>query len=72
MLKCTKRFVSTIRFRWKEIKLCSAENAKLLELQDNEETEWRHPMAGFGYYMTMNHNRKERLRQHQERLAAIS
>ena len=28
-------------------------------------------MAGFGYYMTMNHNRKERLRVHKEQRALI-
>ena len=71
MFKYTKRLASTIRFWWNEMKLRSEENDKLLELQDNEETEFRHPMAGFGIYMTMNHNRKERLRQHKERLVAI-
>ena len=53
------------------MRLGSAENTKFSEMQDNEETEWRHPMAGFGYYMTMNHNRKERKRIHEEELANI-
>ena len=72
MFKYTKRFASTLRFWWKEIKLRSAENAKLSELQDNEEIEWRHSMASYGYYMTMNHNRKERKRIHEEELLKIS
>lgn len=72
MFKYMKRFASTICFWWKEMKLRSAENAKLSVMQENEETEWRHPMASYGYYMTMNHNRKERLCRQRERLAAIS
>ena len=71
MFKYTKRLASTIRFWWNEMKLRSDENAKLSELQDNEETEFRHPMASYGYYMTMNHNRKERKRLHKEQLAVI-
>ena len=75
MLKYTKRFVSTIRFRWKEMKLRSAENAELDRISDitfQVGYGGHNSMAGFGYYQTMNHNRKERLRQHKERLAAIS
>ena len=71
MFKYMKRFASTIRFWWKEIKLRSDENAKLYEMQENEETEWRHPMVSYGYYMTMNHNRKERRKQHQLELQQI-
>lgn len=40
-------------------------------MQNNEEIEWRHPMVSYGYYMTMQHNRKERLRQLEELVAAI-
>ena len=36
-----------------------------------DESEYRHPMAGFGYYQTMKRNRAERKRLHEERLAAI-
>ncbi len=71
MFKYTKRLIAEICFWWKEMRLRSAENTKLSEMQDNEETEWRHPMAGFGFYMTMNHNRKERKRIHEEELANI-
>ncbi len=71
MLRTLKRFVSNIRFWRKEIKLRSKENAKLSALQDSEETEWRHSVASFGYYMTMQHNRTERKRLHKEQLAAI-
>ena len=67
-----KRFASTIRFWWKEMKLRSEENAKLSEMQDNEEIEWRHPMASYGYYMTMQHNRKERKRIHEEEITKIN
>ena len=42
----------------------SEENSKLSALQDSEETEWRHSVASFGYYMTMQHNRAERKRLH--------
>ena len=71
MFKYTKRLMANIRFWWNEMKLRSEENSKLLELQDNEETEWRHPMASYGYYMTMNHNRKERKKQHELELQQI-
>ena len=71
MFKYTKRLASNIRFWWNEMKLRSKENAKLSALQDNEETEWRHPVASYGYYMTMSHNRAERKRLHKEHLAAI-
>lgn len=53
------------------MKLRSAENAKLSEIQENKETEWRHPMASYCYYMTMNHNRKERKRLLEEQVADI-
>lgn len=70
MFKYTKRFASTIRFWWKEMKLHSAENAKLSAMQENEEIEWRHPMVSYGYYMTMQHNRKERI--HEEEITKIN
>ena len=71
MFKYTKRLIADIHFWWNEIKLRSEENSKLLELQDNEETEWRHSVASFGYYMTMNHNRKNRKKQHELELQQI-
>ena len=71
MFNYSKRLMANIRFWWNEIKLRSEENSKLSELQANEETEWRHPMASFGYYMTMQHNRKERKRLHKDHLAAL-
>lgn len=54
------------------MKLRSEENAKLSELHDNEETEWRHPMVSYGYYMTMQHNCKERKRIHEEEITKIN
>ncbi|MBQ7211037.1 MAG: hypothetical protein IJS05_09140 [Paludibacteraceae bacterium] len=53
------------------MKLRSEENAKLSEMQDNEEIGWRYPMVSYGYYMTMNHNRKERRKRHQLELQQI-
>ena len=69
MLKYTKRLLSDIRFWCQEIKLRRKENAEWERIED--ESEYRHPMAGFGYYQTMNHNRKERLSQHKEQRASI-
>lgn len=69
MFKYTKRLLSDIRFWCQEIKLRAKENAEWERIED--ESEYRHPMAGFGYYQTMNHNRKERLRQHKEQRASI-
>ena len=71
MFKYTKRLISDIRFWCREIKIRAKENAEYERIEDEEFAELRHPMAGFGYYQTMNHNRKERLRQHKEQLAAI-
>lgn len=69
MFKYTKRLFSDIHFWCQELKLRAKENAEWERIED--ESEYRHPMAGFGYYQTMNHNRKERLRQHKEQRASI-
>ena len=71
MFEYTKRLISDIRFWCREIKIRAKENAEFERIEDEAFAELRHPMAGFGYYQTMNHNRKERLRLHKEQLAAI-
>lgn len=71
MFKYTKRLISDIQFWCQECKIRAKENAELERIEDEAFAELRHPMAGFGYYQTMNHNRKERLWQHKEQLAAI-
>ncbi len=68
MFKYTKRFISDIRFWCQECKLRHKEYAELDRIEDEE---WRHPMAGFGYYQTMQRNRAERKRLHEEERAAI-
>ena len=68
MFKYTKRLLSDIRFWHTEIKLRRKEYAELEKIEDEE---WRHPMAGFGYYQTMKRNRTERKRLHAEERAAI-
>lgn len=68
MFKYTKRLIFDIRFWCQECKLRRKEYAELEKIEDEE---WRHPMAGFGYYQTMNRNRAERKRLHQEERAAI-
>ena len=68
MFKYTKRLISDIRFWCQEIKLRRKEYAEFERIEDEE---WRHPMAGFGYYQTMNRNRAERKRLHEEQRAAI-
>lgn len=68
MFKYTKRLISDIRFWCQELRLRRKEYAELEKIEDEE---WRHPMAGFGYYQTMNRNRAERKRLHKEQLAAI-
>ena len=60
MFKYTKRLLSDIRFWCQELKL-----------RYHEDEEWRHPMAGFGYYTTIKRNRAERKRLHEEQRAAI-
>lgn len=69
MFKYTKRLLSDIRFWHTELKLRRKEYAELERIED--ESEYRHPMAGFGYYQTMQRNRAERKRQHEEERAAI-
>ena len=68
MFKYTKRLFSDIRFWCQELKLRSKENAEWERIEDEE---WRHPMAGLGYYQTMQRNRAARKRLHKEHLAAI-
>ena len=68
MFKYTKRLLSDIRFWCQEIKLRRKENAEWERIEDEE---WRHPMAGFGIYMTNKRNREERKRLNKEQLAAI-
>ena len=68
MFKHTKRLISDIRFWCQELKLRSKENAEWERIEDEE---WRHPMAGFGYYQTIKRDRAERKRLHQEQRAAI-
>ena len=69
MFKYTKRLISDIRFWCQELKLRRKENEEWERIE--EESEYRHPMAGFGYYQTMNRNRAERKRLHAEERAAI-
>ena len=68
MFKYTKRLLSDIRFLCQECKLRRAEYREFERIEDEE---WRHPMAGFGYYQTMQRNRAERKRLHEEERAAI-
>ena len=68
MFKYTKRLISDIRFWCHECKLRRMEYKEFERIEDEE---WRHPMAGFGYYQTMNRNRAERKRLHAEQRAAI-
>ena len=68
MFKYTKRLLSDIRFWSQECKLRRKEYAELERIEDED---WRHPMAGFGYYQTMQRNRAARKRLHKEHLAAI-
>ena len=69
MFKYTKRLLSDIKFWRQEIKLRWKEDAEWERIE--EESEYRHPMAGFAYYATLKHNRAERKRLHQEQRAAI-
>jgi hypothetical protein len=68
MFKHTKRLFSDIRIWCQELKLRRRENAEWERIEDEE---WRHPMAGFGYYSTMKRNRAERKRLHDEERAKI-
>ena len=71
MFKYTKRLISDIQFWSRELKIRAKENAEWERIDDEAFAELRHPMAGFAYYQTMNHNRKERLRLHKEERALI-
>ena len=68
MFKYTKRLLSDIRFWCQELKIRSKEYAEWERIEDEE---WRHPMAGFGYYITLKRNRAERKRLHEEEKAKI-
>lgn len=68
MFKHTKRLLSDICFWCQECKIRSKENAEWERIEDEE---WRHPMAGFGYYQTIKRNRAERKRPHEEERAKI-
>lgn len=70
MFKYTKRLISDIRFWCQEFKLRRKENAEWEQKKDEAFAGKTHPMAGLGFYMTMQHNRKERLYLHKEQLAA--
>lgn len=72
MFKYTKILISGIRFWCQEIKLRRKENAEWEQIEDDALAGKTHSMAGLGYYMTMNHNRKERKRIHEEELLKIS
>lgn len=69
MFKYTKRLISDIRFWCRECKLRKAENDELERIEDEE---WRHPMAGFGFYQTMRRNRAERKRLHEQERQALN
>ena len=69
MFKYTKRLLSNIKFWRQEIKLRWKEDAEWERIE--EESEYRHPMAGFAYYATLKRNRAERKRLHAEQRAAI-
>ena len=68
MFKYTKRLLFDISFWRQEIKLRWQEDAEWSRIEDEE---WRHPMAGFAYYVTLKRNRAERKRLHSEQRAAI-
>ena len=68
MFKHTKRLLSDICFWCQELKLRHRENAEWERIEDEE---WRHPMAGFGYYTTIKRNRAERKRLHEEQRSII-
>ena len=71
MFKYTKRLISDIQFWSRELKIRAKENAEFERIDDEAYAELRHPMAGFGYYQTIQRNRAERKRLHKEHLAAI-
>lgn len=69
MFKYTKRLLSDIKFWRQEIKLRWKEDAEWERIE--EESEYRHPMAGFAYYATLKRNRAARKEQHLQQRAAI-
>ena len=69
MFKYTKRLISDLRFWRTEFKLRWKEDAEWERIE--EESEYRHPMAGFAYYATLKRDRAERKRLHAEQRAAI-
>jgi len=69
MFKYTKRLLSDIKFWRQEIKLRWKEDAEWERIED--ESEYRHPMAGFAYYATIKRERAERKRLHQVQRATI-
>ena len=69
MFKYTKRLLSDIKFWRQEIKLRWKEDAEWERIE--EESEYRHPMAGFAYYATLKRNRAARKEQHLQERAAI-
>lgn len=71
MFKYTKRLISDIQFWSRELKIRAKENAEWERIEDEAEGGFGHPMNGFVYYRTMNHNRAERKRIHKEQRNAI-
>ena len=69
MFKYTKRLLSDIRFWCQEFKLRRKEYKEWERIE--EESEYRHPMAGFGYYQTMKRNRAERKQCHEQEKRAL-
>ena len=72
MFKHTKRLFSDIRFWCQELKLRRRENAEWERIEYEAEGEFRHPIAGFGYYTTIKRNRAERKRIHAEQRELIN
>ena len=68
MFKYTKRLLSDIRFWCQECKIRSKENDELGRIENEE---WRHPMAGFAFYVTLKRNRTDRKQQHLQEKAKI-
>lgn len=71
MFKYTKRLLSDIRFWSQECKLRRKEDAEWDKIESEAEGGLRHHMAGFAFYATLQKNRAERKRLHQEERAAI-
>ena len=71
MFKYTKRLFSDIQFWSRELKIRAKENSEFERIEDEAEGGFCHPMNGFVYYRTMNHNRSERKRIHKEQRNAI-